>query len=448
MAQLQPLNLRITGNANGLSAELGKAEGRVKGFSGFMDGQSKALLGVFAGLGVAGVVKAGFDAAIAGVETAIATVRALAGELDKIADKSDVAAKLGLSFKDLSGLEFSLGELSGLDGGTVQGALQKLLIGLEEAKSGAGKTKEVLDALGLDAGQLLKAGPLSALMQIADATKRLNDPTAQLGIAYDLFGRNATQLVNALRAGGDAIEDSYNFGAKWLGLTEQQVAASAAASDQWARLGVIVEGVVQFTAAEFAPLLKILLDDVIAIAEGWGGMNTILKETVTFTAMLVGFLKDYTEFWTTGYKIIAAQIGTVSILPELDTRVGTFDGKTQTLGDALGRAISFDQSREMFSRIESERAGMQDFVDRNRAALDQIELNRLGNAEDAGGPNSTSATLLQAQQRSFEQQREEAKRQDERQKQQMAKFDDAVERVIRGVRSAVMDIEQPIPVDL
>lgn len=445
MAQLEALNLRITGNANGLSTELGKAQRDVNAFSGGVGGKLGGLKDVFAGIGtpITAAVTAGFAALAAGAATAVIAIRGVYDELDRIADKADVANKLAISFTELRGLEFSLGELTGLDSGTIDTALQKLLVGLDEARSGSGKTKEALDRLGLDAGALLQAGPVEALKQIAEATRQIGDPTAQLAIAYDLFGKGAAGLVGALRGGADAIEESYNFAAKWLGLSDAQVAAAAEASDQWARVGVIFEGLVQLGAAELAPLFKIFSEEFLAAANEIGGMQSAMRGFVDGLATAVGLAKDLYELLTVQFDVL----GRIA--------VGDFSG---ALNDA-SEALTFDSAEKMLDRLKEVRAENEADSQTRLAEKDALK-NQQANGpqlnpttrfpvfdESANQAPQTPAELIEAQRRLEEQAKLESVAAEKRQAEHMAKLDEAKRSTDRLI-DAVRNQDKPTPVDL
>jgi hypothetical protein len=450
MAQLEPLNLRITGNANGLSAELGKAQRDVSSFSGGLSGQVAGLKNVFAGIGtpiVAGVTAA-FAALAAGAATAVVAISGVYDELDRIADKADVADKLAISFTELRGLEFSLGELTGLDTGTIDNALQRLLVGLNEAREGSGKTKEVLDRLGLDAGRLLQLGPVEALKQIAEATRRLGDPTAQLAVAYDLFGKNAAQLVGALRGGADAIEDSYNFAAQWLGLSDAQVAGAAAASDSWARVLVIFEGLVQLGAAELAPLFTVFTESFLASVNEIGGMQEAMRAFVDTLATAVGLAKDLYELFTVQFDVL----GRIA--------VGDFYG---ALNDAT-EALTFDSAEKILERLNQVRAETDRQVAEQRAERDKLREQQANgpridpdtrfpvtdpNGDQGGGTDAAgrAAALAEAQRLQLEQAREAERQSQQRHQEQMDKLDKARESTDK-LLDAIQNQDEPIPVDL
>ena len=423
MPQLEPLNLRITGNANGLSAELGRAQRDVNGFNSDLTSKAGGISSMFAGIGgpVAAGVTAAFAALAAGAAAAAAAVKTVFNELDKIADIADTADKLSISFTELRGLEFSLGELTGLDSGVIDDALQKLLVGLDEARTKAsGPVKDALDRLGLDAGQLLQAGPVEALKQIAEQTRALGDPTMQLGIAYDLFGKNAAQMVGALRGGRAAIEESYNFAAKWLGLSEAQVEAAAAASDEWARLGVVVEGIVQLGSAELAPLFKILLEDLIAITAEFGGLQEGIRGAVDGMAYLVGFAKDWRELMHMPFDAAIA----------FRDDPGDIFSKLQAYQDSLDESVTFDSGEKLVNRLRAEREAIENSV------------NERLQSRQAESPNSQ---LEQSQDALLEQQRIEAEKQEQRHRDRLKKFDDVQRSLDRLLNK---ETKTPTPVDL
>jgi hypothetical protein len=431
LPQLEPLNLRITGNANGLSAELGRAKRDVDGFNSDITGKAGGISSLFSGLAgpIAAGVTAGFAALAAGAIASAAAIRTVVAELDKIADKQDVANKLAIRFTELRGLEFALGELSGLDSDTIDNALQKLLVGLDEARTKAsGPVKDALDRLGLDAGELLLAGPVEALKQIAEQTQAIADPTLQLGIAYDLFGKNAAGLVNALRAGASAIEESYNFAAEWLGLTEAQVEAAASTSDAWARIGVIFEGFAQSASAELAPLFAVLVQDFLTIVEEtkiWvdelGGSEVVMRRFADTFAYVVGLAQDLFEYLNMSQVALKALAS------------GDFRGAS----DAINNGLAFDTGQSLMDRLQSERNALEfATLPEPEKKLSSVNANTRFNEQ-----------LTDEQAALREQQRVEAEREERRHQERIGKFKDA-ERELQRLREAVKAQDTPTPVDL
>lgn len=300
MPQLEPLNLRITGDPRGLSVALGKSQNETRSFATGLDSQAaklKAGLGgvaaAFAPIGIA--AGAAFAAVAAGAGLAAVAISKLKEGQNAIDETAKAADKLGVSFNELGGLRLAIAESTGLDDSEADKAIEKLLINLTEAAAGAGKAKEQLDRLGLDAGALIAAGPVEALKQISERTGLITNQTEQLKLAYDLFGRSGTALITMLRGGPEAIAEAARFQEKWNGLTEQQVATVEAANDAWGRVSLIVAGITQELAAEAAPLFKTIADEILAIADGFENIDFYIKTFVEDLAAALGIAVDLAE---------------------------------------------------------------------------------------------------------------------------------------------------------
>jgi cyanate lyase len=252
-----------------------------------LSGGGVAAMGLAAGLGA--VVAAG-----AGVIHVSNQVRQMTQHIDEAVK---VADKLGMSFNELNTIRLALAESSGLDAASVDNALQKMMLGINAAAvDQSGAVYDTLSALGLQAGELLKAGPLAALEQIMDATQGLKDPTDQLAVAYDLFGRQGASLVLSLRAGKESLRDMQ----AWLeqtgnSLTAAQTEGIQIANDQWARMQLIAQGLYTQLSAELAPVFQVIAETIMAGSGEFSAMKDYIRPVVDAAAYFAGVLYDAWE---------------------------------------------------------------------------------------------------------------------------------------------------------
>jgi hypothetical protein len=368
MPQLEPLNLKITGNAAGLSAALGRAQNDVKGF----DGKVGGLLGGFNSLKSAVIGNPISSAAIAGVAALTAAAASAAVALGRIKEQlnevdaaAKVADKIGIKFTELQGLRFSLAETAGLDQGTIDNALQKLQIGLgEAAEKGGGKVFDTLAKIGLNAGELLRAGPVEALKQISERTQALQTPTDQLLVAYELFGKKGAGLVTTLRSGRDALEESYGFAAQWLGVSEEQSALVQTFNDKWNRVETVIKGVVQLAAVELAPIMLELTESILATADGAKSFGDYMRIAANTTAVLVGEMRDLLE-------LLAAQVTITEKLARFD-----FLGALEDLNTAL----TFDNGEKFLAAVEERRRKFAELATERPPLVSDEEIENLEKA--------------------------------------------------------------------
>ena len=300
MPKLEPLQLQLTGSADGLSSALGKAEGRVKGFSGVVGGIGDKLGGLIAKANPVGIA---ISAAMA-VATAAATATAMAvakvrQAMTDIDDLNDSANRLGVTFSELQGLRLSLGEATGADTSAIDAAIVKLQVNLgEAAQTGAGKVFDALQEVGLNAGDLLAMGPQKAIEAIAAEVSKVGDSGKQTKLIFDLLGKSGVAIAAALRESPGGLREAAEWAQKNLALSEQQVEQVGAANDAWARIGLKIENVFQVIAAELAPVIETIADDVLDWSGGFEGMVEMARSFADLIASTYAVLKDMVELYS------------------------------------------------------------------------------------------------------------------------------------------------------
>lgn len=330
MPQLEPLNLKLTGSADGLSVAIGKAEASLGGFGKFVGGLSSLATPFTATLaaGLAGVAAAGLSA-----HAAISKIREAMVDVDAL---NDSANRLGVTFSELQGIRLAIGEATGADSSTIDAAISKMQINLvEAAQEGSGKAYDALQRLGLDAGQLLAAGPQRSIEMIATAMQGITIEAERNKLAFDLLGKSGAAIAAALRTSPESLREAADWANRNLSLTGQQVEQIGMANDAWGRVSMQIDGIFQSISAELSPLLQLMAEDVLGVGENFSGIDEYIKSAVDVAGELYGIFKDIVEL------VIAAP----RMLYELVT------GDLAGVGDAFTDAFSFDSADKAAKRI-------------------------------------------------------------------------------------------------
>ncbi len=307
---------------------------------GFMHAARSA--GGFSAAGVAAGAAVGVALAgvVAGAMAAAHAVSEITAQMEEIDRMSDRAKSLGLSFAELTTLNLSLGETSGLDSSAIEASIQKLELNLAEAATKDGAARQAFEKLGLDAADLMSRGPLQAIEEISIATQQLKNPTEQLAVSYDLFGKSGAMLVSSLREGPDAIREMEQFARNFgLTLTDAQAEQVGAANDAWARVSEVATGAYRQIAAEISPVLNVIADEVLGIADGFGGWHAALPAIVDNFVWFEGTCYDVYELLALSHTILAKMVA-------LD-----FSG----IGDAMQDAFSFDTGDQWLAKVNEAR---------------------------------------------------------------------------------------------
>ncbi len=302
---------------------------------------TSSRVAMVAGVAGAATLAVGVGAAIAAITAlglAWGRVREQAEVIDEMADS---ASKLGVSVRDLSTMRLSLGESSGLDDASIDNAIQKMTLGLSDAATKrSGPLHERLSSIGLEAGELLKLGPVKAMEEIMLKTQELQSPTDQLTLAYELFGKQGAALVSSLRDGPDALRDM----AEWadragMSVSDAQAEQVGAANDAWGRLEMVATGAFRQIAAESSPVLQAIFESITEGVIGFSGYLKHLPAIVDNTVYFAGVIYDV-------YELSQALQTTLRNIVTLNW---------SEVGEDIESAFSFDTGRKNMEAIQKAR---------------------------------------------------------------------------------------------
>jgi uncharacterized protein (TIGR02217 family) len=150
---------------------------------------------------------------LGGALAGVATVGGLTALVDRSISAADAigktADKIGVGVEALQELRFAA-KASGVEQQTLDMALQRFTRRAAEAAQGTGEAKEALAQMGIalrdQSGNLRRSENL--LADVADAFARIEDPAERMRLAFKLFDSEGVALVNLLRGGSDALEET------------------------------------------------------------------------------------------------------------------------------------------------------------------------------------------------------------------------------------------------
>lgn len=343
---------------------------------------TQAALGGISTVGVAAgaAVAAAFVAIGVGI---VATMKLIAGvreQMDEIDQAADAAKRLGFEYSQLVQLRMAIGRSTGMDDSQIDAALSKMQLNLEAARSGSGALAEQLKSLGLDAGQLLQAGPVEAMKQISAAAQQMKSPVDQNRLAFDLAGKSGVALAQSLRDGPEAIDEAATK-AKQLGLTlsQAQTEQVGAANDAWEDMQLIATGVFRQIAAEVSPVITAISTSITDIGMSFGGwqsaLPTIVDNTVLFTGAVYDAYELVTGVYTTLYKLSNLDFSGAgeTIKSALDVSTGVnMLAKVQEARDAAAAAAKNPIAGELDTdALQAERDAQKSVADAAKSAADQ-----------------------------------------------------------------------------
>jgi hypothetical protein len=322
-------------------------------------------------VGVAGA------AAVAGGVMFVKHLRDVQGEIDTTVK---AGAKIGLTFNEISQLRFAGAEIGGMDAATVDSSVKKMMMNIAKAVDGDEAVNAAFAKIGLDAGQLMKAGPVESVKLIADGMQGVNSQADRLKLSMEIFGKSGTDFVDTLSAGRAAIEESANFQEKWNSLTLAQTMGVESNNDAWGRVFVMVEGISTKLAAEFAPAMELIADYILDSADGVVGIDDAIRATVDTTVYLAGVFKDIYELATVTQTVMH-NIATLNFSGAVDgiTAALDFSSGEQALQALYDKRFELEQAAAKKQReLEERRKNLLDEdLDSRIEKEDQAEKDRM-----------------------------------------------------------------------
>jgi len=259
MATIKRLLVELGGNAQSLAQELTKGRKNLNKFA-----KDAAAAGKKVALALTGIATA------VGVGI-VAIIERQAGKIDALTKKAD---SMGMGVEALQRLEYQA-ELTGVASDKLGSSIIRATRNISEAAQGTGEAAKALHDLGLDAENLTKLSPDKQFYAIAEAMKAIEDPSARVRMAMQIFGREGAALVNTLT--GDLEGMGAEFDALGVSITRQQAAAVEAYNDSKTKLATIFGGFFNNVTAEVAPAFQLIIQKITDTIEEMGGVREAAK---------------------------------------------------------------------------------------------------------------------------------------------------------------------------
>jgi len=241
------------------------------------------------GFGSVGRALGGLTKSIFSMRTALVGVAGAAGfgllvrsSLNATDSLAKTASKIGTTTEALSGLRFAA-EITGVATTTMDMALQRFTRRTAEAAKGTGEAKGALQALGINARQLIDLPLDERMLVLADAFAKQTNESQKLALAFKLFDSEGAALVNTLSLGRDGLSELLGE-ARALGVVMSSSAAKGVenATDSLTKLKAITKGLRDQFVAALAPAIESLTtqftDFFKEISEKKGGVEQFAKD--------------------------------------------------------------------------------------------------------------------------------------------------------------------------
>lgn len=419
--------VRVGADITQLQQGMKRAGGSVGRFEKAGVKSAAAFAKKLAGVGLAATAMAG---------AVMAASRKSISALDALGKKS---AQIGITAEALQRLQFAA-ESAGVANSKLESSLERFSKRLGEANQGFGAAVRQLDALGLSAEQLTSMSLDEALGVVADKLAQIEDPAQRAATAAGLFGREGVAMVNMLRNGSAALEETMSaadrFGAV---VSNETVAAAEELEDRLGRLGSGVRGQLNEALVEAGPLLIRAAEFALQLAQAFNRMVTQIGSTYN---ALVSF-NDPAAMVADSIDAI-----TLAMADEIE------QSKLLELAMADGNRMSADTARlklqEAQARHENAKAAL---AERNAMiANTEAQVGKLRATAASADPRSSRgltarAEALQADLDAMRQADDGVKQQLERTESNVARLQEALANVKDGVVSFGEDVTPITPGD-
>jgi hypothetical protein len=200
--------------------------------------------------------------------------------------------RLGIATEDLIGLRHAAG-LAGVSVEQLDKSLEIFVRRMGEVKSGSGEAKKGLEALNLQAEELITKSPSESLQIIADKIRMLGTQAEKSAAAYFLFGRSGANLLNLFEEGAEgirrAMQEVERFGMAYSRIDAARVEE---AINAMARMRGILTGVVQVLTIELAPIIETITERLIDLSTEGESLGQRLSNVVESIGRKMAFISN------------------------------------------------------------------------------------------------------------------------------------------------------------
>lgn len=264
-----------------------------------------------------------------------------------------LSRELGIAEDSLLGFNLAAG-LTGTSAGDFEKAMRKLPKTIGEARRGLQTAKDGFEELNLDFEELSKIPVDEAMLRIADATKKMHDPTKKAAALSAIFGRSGQRLTNLLNLGSEALKEIRKDSERLNDtFSKQELGGIEAANDEVLRLKTSFSSVFKNVAVEAAPFVagfaNKLTNAIVSFRENtlpliisWARqVGTIIRDgLIKWVPIIVQFGTAIASGLQLGFNLIVG-LGKVVLgaLGSIGSALGITGGATVSFATGLTDAI-------------------------------------------------------------------------------------------------------------
>ena len=199
----------------------------------------------------------------------------------------DMSKRTGLGAEAISALKLAA-EASGASLESVETAIKKMQMGMDDMNITSQDFNEYLEAVGITMDDIKKMAPEEQFARIGNGIANIIDPAERTRVAIEAFGKAGTEIIPMFEDGSFSIEEMSDK-AKELGVSFDDLSAAKADAlgDAMGELDTAFQGFKLQLGEKLAPILIDFINNYLPkIIEGVG-------QFIEKTKAIVGWLKEH-----------------------------------------------------------------------------------------------------------------------------------------------------------
>ncbi len=281
---LVELVARISADATELKKALSESEKGVEDLGKKAEKETKSISDAFKTMGKSFVVVGG--AITASIGMMVKSFASTGSELH------DLSLKTGVSIEALAGLKYAA-EQNGASLGTVEMAIKRTAMAMSGASDEAEGTSKAFTQIGLSLKDLKGLNPEQQFLKIANAIAKLPDPMQRSAAAVSLFGRSGTDMLPMLSKGEEGLRKMMEEGQRLTGWTTAGAKSADDLGDAFGTLKTSTMGLFNAIGESLAPIISRLVTTITNAISGivkWAKENPVLSKNISLLVVGIGLL--------------------------------------------------------------------------------------------------------------------------------------------------------------
>lgn len=245
---------------------------------------------------------------LTGIIVGLVGPAAMGALVKKSLEVIDATVKLADTFNittaALEGLTLAA-ERNGATAEQVKKSLEKLAVNGQDAADGIGTAADAFKKLNIDAKELVKLPLDEQFRVVADSMKNVKTATERVSIAYDIFGRQGTNMVKTLRLSREEL-DAFEERVITLGVAVNRFDSAKVeeANDAFMEAGKAVQGLGNIMAVEVAPMITALSNGFVDASIEANGFRDEVKNGMSSIVNAVGWVMDTLHGVKVAFKVL------------------------------------------------------------------------------------------------------------------------------------------------